>query len=178
MKLMTKTWDTFIFYIFIGGFLFSLGALILTIYELNTWSSAYEANPISNFLFNEFGIFGGSAIIILINLFFVGIFLVFKKYSKMIENRPVNDFINLFGWSAFEAVGFSYLVNSFFDMSGNVLLAYSLANEGTGTALFSSNDLHAIFLLVFLIVFLLSLSIRLLLYVKSKTSTRIVKPKK
>ena len=94
----------------VSCFIFSVVALVLTIYGLNTWTSFYEQNIWASVLFRQFGVICGSLIILLLNFSLIGIFVFSLRISKSVaKGKLLNDSLLLFIWSLIDSLGFAQL---------------------------------------------------------------------
>ena len=164
MKILKTPWEKFIAVIYVLSFVFSLIALILTIFALNHWPITYETVEWTREILSKFGYFGGAILIGLAKFIWTFIppiaFVIISRYLEY--ERIAKRLFHFLIYAFVEAYGLFTLSFSFLDMSADALVINSILHKKPMRAPLSASSITSIAILLFLIVLILSFSARIL----------------
>lgn len=173
LKFLTTWWERFIAILYILSFVFSLIALALTVMALSKWHFAYETVEWTRWIFSKFGLFWGAILIALRS--FVAAFappiLSIVILRKIGDEEFIGSLIRFLIWAFIEAYGFYVFTITLLDMSNNIFVVNSILHGKLMEAPLSETLIASITNPLLLIVFILSLCIRILRFYTIKRNT-------
>ena len=172
MKFIETRWPKFVMAVHVFGLIFSLVALILTVYAVDRMG-AHETIESTRIIFSTYGIYGGGVIIGLIHFItkiFFPIILLFAM-SKFEDGNP-GVLVNILVWSFIGAYGVFNFISGFLDMFTDVFVLSSFIQGFYKSPLFTGSTIISMGFQLSLLVFGLSLLFRTFYYLNSQFSKR------
>ena len=172
MRELKTFWGKLIAVIYIMSFVFSLIAIILTAIGLSQWSFVREAHEPSRWIFSTLGPFWGA---VLIGLWSAGQtfgpLILTLVILRRVENGEFTPKLPHFlGWAFIEALGLRIFVMSLLDMYNNLFLLHLILYGRIVNPPLTPASIISFADPIFLIVLILSLSIRTVRYLKRRDS--------
>ena len=177
----STTWGKLIFVVYSLALAFSITALSTTIYELKNWSFTQETAPTTMYLFQNYGLYEGAFLqLLLILLVTVGIPLVLlyilKRVSKNKDDKPL--FRSIFSFlimALIDGFAIASISRSSLDMSNDFLILYFLVSNNlkVPNLAWFQTLIISIYTPVFLFTLFLSLTLRSLFFLRKRTSKRM-----
>ncbi len=169
---MELRWAKFIMVVHIFGLIFSLVALVLTVYAVDRMG-AYETVESTRMIFSTYGFYGGGVIIGLIHFISKILFPIILLFaiSKVEDGNPV-VLVNVLVWSFIGAYGVFNFVSGFLDMFTDVFVLSSFIQGFYKSPLFTGSTILSMGFQLSLLVFVLSLLFRTFYHLNSQFSKR------
>ena len=174
------TWGKLILIVYAISVSFSIAALVTTVYELKMWSSVGETTPSAMDLFQNYGLYGGAFLqLLLILLTTAGIPLILLGIWKLVsENKDIKSLFrgvfSFFIMALIDGYAVASISRNFLDMYNDFLVLHFLANNYllVPNLAWLHTLIVSIYTPVFLFTLLLSLTLRSVFFRRSRTFKR------
>lgn len=169
MQFLKTRREKFIITIFILAFIFSLPAVIFTVFGMTRWDVG-ETVELTREIFETYGLLWGGVIIGLMH--FIGVIffpLVLLFLMRRIEDEthaPIVNFMIILAWALIEAYAVFVLSSGFLDMTTDLFMLISYLQGRPRGLPFPASTINYIAISLSLLVLIFSASIRILEYRK------------